>query len=409
MQDSKRKPLGSYFLKLVERMRRLAARRRSVVVFGPTGVGKELLMNAYTESWPNEKATIVNCAAFSPLLLDSELFGHAKGAFTGAVKDKLGLVAKYDCIALDEIGDASPDMQAKILRVVQSGEYQVVGEESPRKKEGLVFIAATNKSGALRPDLLWRFKAQIDVPGLSERRADLVDIMPSIAVDEGAQGITERCLGFLLEEYDWPGNVREVQLRFGEAVEQAVGNPLDLHHFPFHYGSRFGRWANASEPGPTWKFDRSFTHHAKSRFEMQQVPGMDDEDVQGALARLGHLARERSTSTESPEEAFYREVPRALRRLVDAAMGASKTVEKDLRQAPTWKEAATIARQLWYEARIDEGMNHEQIARRLGVTPQSLSKQLKKYSIVSRRSARGTRGRKVPTSSAGLAAKRRGQ
>jgi hypothetical protein len=131
---------------------------------------------------------------------------------------------------------------------------------------------------------------------------------------------------------------------------------------------------------------------------MQQIPGMDDEDYQDAFERLGHQAQLNWSRSESPRDRFYYEVPRALQKLVDATVGAKRDVENELRGALTWEEAATIACRHWYNARIDEGMSHKQIAERLGVTPQAFAKRLKTLGIESRRFAHGKRGGNGPTS-----------
>jgi transcriptional regulator with PAS, ATPase and Fis domain len=167
----------------------------------------------------------VNCSAFNDNLLDSELFGHVKGAFTGAIKDKKGVfeVANGGTLFLDEIGDTSPSMQVKLLRILQEGTYMPVGATQP-KKVNVRVIAATNKNlkemiakGEFREDLYYRINViNVALPSLRERQEDipvLIDYFLQKRCEESGlplKTFSKKCLEKMLD-HSWPGNVRELQ------------------------------------------------------------------------------------------------------------------------------------------------------------------------------------------------------
>jgi two-component system response regulator HupR/HoxA len=167
----------------------------------------------------------VNCSAFNDNLLDSELFGHVKGSFTGAVKDKKGVfeVANGGTLFLDEIGDTSPSMQVKLLRILQEGTYMPVGATTP-KKVNVRVIAATNKplkemiaKGEFREDLYYRINViNVALPNLRERQEDipiLMDFFIQKRCEEAGlplKTFSKKCLEKMLD-HTWPGNVRELQ------------------------------------------------------------------------------------------------------------------------------------------------------------------------------------------------------
>jgi two-component system response regulator HupR/HoxA len=199
----------------------------TVLVQGENGTGKELIARSihYNSNRKDKSFVIQNCSAFNDNLLESELFGHIKGSFTGAVKDKKGLFEMADkgTFFLDEIGDTSPTMQVKLLRVLQEGTFMPVGSTEQRKVDVRI-VAATNKNlkemvdqGTFREDLYYRLNViNIRVPPLRERKEDipyLVDAFLQKVFD--TQGgtkkvLTKRALEKLYD-YPWPGNVRELQ------------------------------------------------------------------------------------------------------------------------------------------------------------------------------------------------------
>jgi transcriptional regulator with PAS, ATPase and Fis domain len=217
---------------------RVAPGRTTVLVLGESGTGKELVARAIHEHSPRRKRAFVavDCGALTETLLESELFGHARGAFTGAVGDKPGLFTEADggTIFLDEIGNVTPALQAKLLRVLQEHHVRPVGGTEWRTVDVRV-IAATNRdlgeavaAGSFREDLYYRLKVvTIVLPPLRERREDiplLVDHFVRCAASEcGKQvtGVSQPALA-LLEAYHWPGNVRELAhvLERGVALAQ---------------------------------------------------------------------------------------------------------------------------------------------------------------------------------------------
>ncbi|TDX66603.1 two component Fis family sigma54 specific transcriptional regulator [Methylosinus sp. sav-2] len=220
--------------------RRAAEYDISVLITGASGTGKELLARAiHHGSARGEKSFVVeNCGALPDELLESELFGCKKGAFTGAYQDRVGLfeVADGGSIFLDEIGDTSPSFQVKLLRVLQEGEIRPLGAQRPRRVDVRV-IAATNRNivadveaGRFRRDLYYRLAAfPIHLPPLVERRCDIAIIAARILVAVN-QTFNRRVPGFepetlrLLERYGWPGNVRELHNEIQRMVALSDGD-----------------------------------------------------------------------------------------------------------------------------------------------------------------------------------------
>jgi len=213
---------------------KVAPASTTVLLLGETGTGKELFARAVHDRSPRHERLFVpvNCAALSETLLESELFGHKRGSFTGALNDRKGLfeVAHGGTLFLDEVGETTPAMQAKLLRVLQEGEITPVGETRPRKVDVRV-IAATNrrfeeevKAGRFREDLYYRLRVfPIRIPPLRERREDIPDLVRHF-VDRHAAKLNKRVTGVsqpamdLLTLYSYPGNVRELE----NEVERAV-------------------------------------------------------------------------------------------------------------------------------------------------------------------------------------------
>lgn len=213
---------------------RVAPGRSTVLILGESGTGKELVARAIHRHSPRSRAPFlaVDCGALSDPLLESELFGHVRGSFTGAVADSPGLFAQASggSIFLDEIGDVSPALQSRLLRVLQEQQIRPVGSTQWKKVDVRV-IAATNKdlhaeveAGRFREDLLYRLRVvTLEIPPLRERVEDvplLTDhLMRRAAHDAGREppGISQSALR-ALEAYSWPGNVREL----AHAIERAV-------------------------------------------------------------------------------------------------------------------------------------------------------------------------------------------
>jgi Nif-specific regulatory protein len=225
-----------------------AASPVTVLITGETGTGKELIARAIHYNSPRRARPFVavNCGALSETLLESELFGHRKGAFTGALADKKGLfeVADGGTIFLDEIGDMPPVMQVKVLRVLQEGEFLPVGETTAHHVDVRVIsathhdLAAEAASGGFRADLYYRLNAfPIVVPPLRERRQDIPLLVAKLLertaekFGKTAQRCNPRALELLIA-YAWPGNVRELQNEIERAVVLApaggIIEPADL-------------------------------------------------------------------------------------------------------------------------------------------------------------------------------------
>lgn len=218
--------------RLVERV---APARSTVLVTGESGTGKELLAKAIHEASPraDNPFVVVNCSNIPSELLESELFGHTKGAFTGAVAAKKGLfeVADTGSIFLDEIGDLRPETQVKLLRVIQEREFTPVGDTTVTKVDVRI-IAATNvdlkeavKNGTFREDLYYRLSVvPIELPSLRERREDVLPLTQHFIQKynlENGRHISENLAPdvlSLLENYYYPGNVRELE----NIIERAV-------------------------------------------------------------------------------------------------------------------------------------------------------------------------------------------
>jgi DNA-binding NtrC family response regulator len=235
-------------LELVSKIRRIAPHFRSVLVTGPTGVGKELVARALHRLSPGQKGNFValNCSSISETLAESELFGHVKGAFTGAHQDKVGVFeyAEDGVVLLDEVGEMPLPLQAKLLRVLQNQELQRVGSPAVRKVNARV-VAATNRDlpemvsqGKFREDLYFRLcMIELKVPSLAERREDLPILQRHFLKSFAAQyrkplaGLTRRAQT-LMARYSWPGNVRELENVIGHACMMTESDVIDVRDLP---------------------------------------------------------------------------------------------------------------------------------------------------------------------------------
>jgi DNA-binding NtrC family response regulator len=248
--------------RLHEIIARIAVGNISVILLGETGVGKEVLAEAIHRRSPRVNRPFVglNCAAFSETLLESELFGHEKGAFTGAVQAKSGLLETADggTVFLDEVGELPLTLQGKLLRVLEEREVLRVGGLRPRPID-VRFIAATNRDleadvarGLFRQDLYYRLNGiSLVVPPLRERLAELPELARLFVTDAAkkngiprAPTISDEAMA-LMERYRWPGNIRELRNVVDRAVLLCGGTSILPEHLPAQ------RMAHALESSPS--------------------------------------------------------------------------------------------------------------------------------------------------------------
>ncbi|MGD2186425.1 MAG: sigma-54 dependent transcriptional regulator [Desulfobacterales bacterium] len=239
---------GPVMKTLFETMALVAPSEATVLIFGESGTGKELIADAIHQNSPRKDRPFikVNCAALPETLLESELFGHEKGSFTGAVARKQGRfqLAHKSSIFLDEVAEMAPTTQAKILRVLQEREFEPLGSTQAIKVDTRV-IAATNKNlekeikqGRFREDLYYRLNVvSLEVPPIRERREDislLADFFLKRYAEKNKRilkGFTPRAMDLLMR-YDWPGNVRELENVVERAVIMARGEMVTPAEFP---------------------------------------------------------------------------------------------------------------------------------------------------------------------------------
>jgi len=244
------RPQAPYFgdspqMRAVVEMAEVAAKNDSPVVLqGETGVGKGVLARRIHETCARGSAPFVevNCSGLGGDLLASELFGHVKGSFTGAVQDRQGLLDAADggTLFLDEIGDMDLSVQAQFLKAIEDKKYRRLGEVKERRSD-FRLICATNrdlmsetKAGRFRMDLYFRiFVFPIRIPPLRERISDLGGLARRLMDQMGARGVVVPDEAMrLLESYSWPGNVRELKNVLERALMLAGGSGLTLSHFP---------------------------------------------------------------------------------------------------------------------------------------------------------------------------------
>ena len=224
----------------------LGQNRATVLITGETGTGKERVARAIHHASPyaGEPFIGVNCTAIPEPLLESELFGHVRGAFTGAVDSRQGYfeLAGKGTIFLDEIGDTAPEFQSKLLRVLEEREFFPVGGERPRRTEARVMAATQGtldervREGRFREDLFFRLQVvEVQVPPLRERRGDIPLLCDHFLAKIGdelhrqVRGISDSAVR-TLTTYDWPGNVRELEHALTRAMVLARGPYIDVEH-----------------------------------------------------------------------------------------------------------------------------------------------------------------------------------
>ncbi len=250
-------------LEVFAKVRRIAPHFRTVLVTGATGTGKELIAQALHRLSPAARGRFVvcNCSALVDTLLESELFGHMRGAFTGAIQDKAGLFEHADggTIFLDEIGELSLNAQAKLLRVLQNRQIQRVGAVAPRNVNVRV-VAATHRNlkamvleGRFREDLFYRLAViDIPLPALASRREDIPLLVRHFVEKFAAEyrkpiaGLARRAQ-LRMAAYPWPGNVRELENVIGNACMMGDDNLIDIGDLPERFRERFAGEVSADD------------------------------------------------------------------------------------------------------------------------------------------------------------------
>jgi DNA-binding NtrC family response regulator len=235
-------------IKIVETLEKIVPTKSNILILGESGTGKGLIAELiHCNSPRRDKPFIsINCSAIPEGLLESELFGYKKGAFTGAASDKIGLIplAHQGTLFLDEIGDMPINLQAKLLKVLETGEVYPVGDTKPKIVDVRI-ISATNvdiegrlKEGRFREDLYWRLNViEIKIPPLRERKDDIEMLAKhfinkfSSEHKKNIKGIDRQALSILLE-YSWPGNVRELRNVIERAVVLAEGEYITPENLP---------------------------------------------------------------------------------------------------------------------------------------------------------------------------------
>jgi two-component system response regulator HydG len=264
-----------------------------LLVLGESGCGKELIARSVHSHSPRSEAPFlaINCAALTETLLESQLFGHLKGAFTGAVKAQKGLLAAAEggTLFLDEVGELSPALQAKLLRVLQQGEFIPVGATRTQQAD-VRFIAATNKNlelevaaGRFREDLFYRLNVIcLELPPLRQRPEDIPPLVEHFLVkmakrlEQPVKHVSPEVLQ-ILRSYAWPGNVRELENIIERCVVLARGATLGPDLLPAKF--------RELEPQPCREFPRSFSLRAAEQLQVRRAL----EETGGNKSRAAQL------------------------------------------------------------------------------------------------------------------------
>jgi DNA-binding NtrC family response regulator len=258
-------------VEIIKQIGLLSRTQVTVLIQGESGTGKELVARALHEVGAHGKPFVaVNCSAVVPTLFESELFGHEKGAFTGADSRRIGRLEQVGegTLFLDEIGDMPLDLQAKLLRVLQERSFERVGGHETVPFAARV-VAATNRAlttmveaGTFREDLYFRLAVSpVRLPPLRERKEDLSALATHLLTRRARElhsdvdGIAEEALR-LLNTYDWPGNIRELENALTRAVALARSTTLGAADFAFLDPARAASPPESSEPGPLWQAEK---------------------------------------------------------------------------------------------------------------------------------------------------------
>jgi DNA-binding NtrC family response regulator len=307
-------------IEVFEMVRKVARHYNNILLIGATGTGKELIAKSIHHMSPvaQQRFAVCNCSAMVDTLLESQLFGHIRGAFTGATETRPGLFeyANGGAVFLDEVGETSLAMQSKLLRVIQNREIQRVGSPEVRRVD-VRLIAATNRdlraevlAGRFREDLFYRLSTiQIRVPSLSERMDDIPLLIQYFlkkynqAYSKQIQGLSRRAQAVLLQ-HGWPGNVRELENVISCACLTSVNEFIDVDDLPENLQKPA---ASSGRAGDAW---RPLPLHEVRRQHIQRVL----ESCEGNRVRAAQLLGIGRTS-------LYRFLKRSEKQSADAAGG----------------------------------------------------------------------------------------
>lgn len=286
---------------LFRKITRIAPHYQTVLLSGPTGSGKELVARALRDLSPVSTGPfrVINCAAIVETLFESELFGHVKGSFTGANSDRVGLFesANRGTVFLDEVEELTPSGQAKLLRVLQEGEIQRVGDGGSRSVDVRV-IAASNRDlrtlveeKKFREDLFYRLAMiEIRVPALVERKPDIEPLslhfldMYTAKFKKHVTGISSTCYE-VFDRYSWPGNVRELENAIGNAVIMTDSNVIQTDHLPIELSAHL-RTIKSFNAG-NFEASCDLTMEQLETRYINAILEIEAGDVSGAARRLG--------------------------------------------------------------------------------------------------------------------------
>ena len=288
---------------MLRELARVAASRLPILILGPTGSGKELAARElHRLSGRSGPLVPLNCSAFSETLLESELFGHVQGAFTGASRDHPGAVATAagGTLFLDEVADLSPRLQSLFLRVLQEGEVRRVGGEGSLRVD-VRFVAATHRpledlaaAGAFRWDLLYRIRGSVlTLPGLAARVHEFPYLVPRLVASlaQAAARPTpelEPGLAQALGGLAWPGNFRELLHCLERALLRCGNGPLGQAHFPELQGPGPARtWVEATRAFQRDLLQETLRRHGYRMTEAARALGLARPALYAAARRLG--------------------------------------------------------------------------------------------------------------------------
>lgn len=364
---------------LAETIERVAPTDVSVLIVGPSGAGKEIIAKAIHQmsDRKDEPFVALNCGAIPEGLIESELFGHEKGAFSGSVSKRAGYFTQADggTILLDEIGEMKPDMQVKLLRALEEGVFYPLGSDKPQRVN-VRAIAATNRdleqainSGGFRDDLYFRLAGvKLVAPALTERREDILPLLALFSSESRLSGFSAEALAEL-QSFDWPGNVRQLKnfvARMSALIGDGEVSLADVRRY-------------TSEQG--------FRRRSLPAVAGEAEPQIGQELIYRALLSLGaevkglrDLMTANIPTGATVSRADYSDV-------TDVTDVSALDTEDDINNLSMQEGASEIGSLEEMEAQLmeqtlrDTGGNRRLTAERLGIGERTLYRKLKKYGL----------------------------